>query len=120
MRLVSSDGERLRFSPKDRDRDRDRELEEYRLRAGERNFGLGRDIARERELVREASESLDWDLLRPRFAPLERERLRLRLLLLELESESESESDEEEALSDLESELDELDEARTCQIRSFR
>jgi len=107
LRLVSIDSERLRFSPKDRDRG----LEEYRLRAAER------DVEREREREREASESLDRDLLRPRFAPLERERLRLRLLLVELESESESESEEEEVLSESESEseLDDLYEARTCQ-----
>ena len=57
-------GEHLRFCPKDRDH----ELEEYRLRAVERNFDLGRDIGRERELEPEASESMDRDLLRPRFA----------------------------------------------------
>jgi len=107
LRLASIEGERLRFCPTDRDR----ELEECRLRAVERNFGLGRDIERERELERETSELLDRDLLRPRFASLERARLRLRLLPLELESESESESEEEEVLSDLESEseLDDLD-----------
>jgi len=74
LRLVSIEGERLRFCPTDRDRGLDRGLEEYRRRAAERDIDLERDIERERE--REAPESLDRDLLRPCFAPLERERLR--------------------------------------------
>ena len=106
LRVVSIDGERLRFWAKDRDCG----LDEYRLCGLERDFGLERVVERERERERDASESLDRDLLRLRFAPLERERLRLRLLLLELESESESESEEEEVLSESESEseLDDL------------
>ena len=113
MRPISIDGERFRFCPKGRDSG----LEEYRLRAVERDFELERDIEREREREREVSEFLDRDLLRPRFAPLERDRLRLRLLSLEPESESESESEEEEVLSESESEseLDDLYEARTYQ-----
>ena len=81
----------------------------------DRNFGVGRDIKRERKLEWEASESLDRDLLSQRVASLERDRLQVRLLPLEPESEFESEG--EEALSDSksESELDDLYEARTCQ-----
>ena len=66
---------------------------EYHLHAVERDFH------REREREQEASESLDWDLLCSRFAPIKGERLRVRLLLLGLESESE----EEEARSESES-----------------
>ena len=83
----------------------------------DRNFGLGRDIEPERELEWETSESLDRDLLRQRFASLERDRLQVRLLPLEPESEFESEFEGDEALSDSESESELVDlyEARTCQ-----
>src|SRR5258706_4959493 len=109
LRLASMDGERSRFCPEDRDD----ELEEYHLRAAERNLSWDATL----------KESVNWKGRSPSrwigiwFASLESERPRLRLLPLELESESESESEEEEALSDLESEseLDDPYEARTCQ-----
>ena len=49
------------------------------------HHAVERDFQRGREREQEASESLDRDLLCPRFASIQRERLRLRLLLLELE-----------------------------------
>jgi len=109
LRLASIDGERSRFCPEDRDD----ELEEYHLRAAERNLSWDATL----------NEIVNWKGRSPSrwigiwFASLESERLRLRLLPLELESESESESEEEEALSDLESESELGDpyEARTCQ-----